>query len=119
MIAASPVLRLARLSVFEDDSTNKNRPWADFDALPRLKFRHLLENGKSRIVDGDTIANIESNIPSFRAEARKSYEETLWNALNGFNNDPKMKHLRHDSDAGKAHRAEFALLTDMPLSMAI
>ncbi|KAG0002846.1 hypothetical protein BGZ79_002209 [Entomortierella chlamydospora] len=84
---------------------------------PRLKFRHLLENGKSRIVDGDTIANIESNIPSFRAEARKSYEETLWNALNGFNNDPKMKHLRHDSDAGKAHRAEFALLTDMPLSM--
>jgi hypothetical protein len=144
----------AVMSIFGDDSTNKNRPWADIDVLaldlgeaftvgacakrasdtkyrlnlaanrkalyqPRLKFRHLLENRKSRIVDGDTIANIESNLPSFEAdpEAREVYERTHWDALNGFYNDPEMKHLRHDWDAGRAHKAEFALLTDRLLSM--
>ncbi|KAF9162499.1 hypothetical protein BGX20_001699 [Mortierella sp. AD010] len=146
--------RNAVLSVFGDNSTNKNRPCADIDVLaldlgeaftvgacakrandtkyrlnlaanrkalyqPRRKFRHLLENRKSRVVDGETIANIESNLPSFEAdsETREAYEATHWNALNGFYNDPGLKHLRHDWDAGRAHRAEFALLTDRLLSM--
>ena len=86
---------------------------------PRLKFRHLLENRKSRDDGGDTIANIESNLPSFDAdpEAREAYETAHWDALNGFYNGSGMKHLRHDWDAGRAHRAEFALLTDRLLSM--
>ncbi|KAF9995322.1 hypothetical protein BGZ80_007545, partial [Entomortierella chlamydospora] len=81
---------------------------------PRLKFRCLLENRKSRIVDGDTIASIGSNLPNFEAdpEAPEVYETAHWDALNGFCNDSEMKRLRHDWDAGRVHRAEFVLLTD-------
>ncbi|KAG0007785.1 hypothetical protein BGZ80_004233 [Entomortierella chlamydospora] len=86
---------------------------------PQLKLRHLLENRKSHIVDGDTIGNIESNPSSFEAdpEARVVYEATHQDTLNWFYNDPELKHLRHDRDAGRARRAEFALLTDGLLSM--
>ncbi|KAF9174219.1 hypothetical protein BGX21_010883 [Mortierella sp. AD011] len=43
----------------------------------QLKLRHLLENGKPHIVDGDTIGSIESNLQSFEAdpEARLSMRQ--------------------------------------------
>ncbi|KAF8967801.1 hypothetical protein BGZ46_000086 [Entomortierella lignicola] len=45
------------------------------------------------------------------------YESRYRVTLNKFYNGNSMKYLKHDRDAGKAHKAEFALLTDRLLSM--
>ncbi|KAF9398510.1 hypothetical protein BGX21_007688 [Mortierella sp. AD011] len=86
---------------------------------PRLKLRLLLENQKFRIVRDNTIASIESNPMSFRAnpETREVYEATHRDALIGFYNNLEMKHLSHDWDAGRAHKTKFLLSTDRLLSM--
>ncbi|KAF9197134.1 hypothetical protein BGZ49_002592 [Haplosporangium sp. Z 27] len=45
------------------------------------------------------------------------YESRYRVILNKFYNGNSMKYLKHDRDTGKAHKAEFALLTDRLLSM--
>ncbi|KAF8949096.1 hypothetical protein BGZ46_005204, partial [Entomortierella lignicola] len=82
---------------------------------PRLKFRHWLETQKFiKLPNGLSIATIESKLQSFEENPKERviYEAKYQLTLNKFYNGNNMKYLKHDWDARKAHKAEFALLTD-------
>ncbi|KAF8969088.1 hypothetical protein BGZ46_010727 [Entomortierella lignicola] len=75
---------------------------------PRLKFRHWLETQKAiELPNGLFIATIESKLPSFEEnpKERAKYEAKYRFTLNTFYNGNKMKYLKHDWDARKAHKA--------------
>ncbi|KAF9159008.1 hypothetical protein BGX21_003433, partial [Mortierella sp. AD011] len=90
---------------------------------PILKFRRWFQNKKNEIPAGSTgsISNIESNLPPLRGESAsfESYYSELQKVegeLNAFYNG-SMLFKKHQWDANKAHKAEYAIITDRLLKL--
>ncbi|KAF9403002.1 hypothetical protein BGX21_007611 [Mortierella sp. AD011] len=90
---------------------------------PILKFRRWFQNKKNEIPAGatDSISNIESNLPPLRGEGTsfESYYSELQKVqgeLNAFYNG-SMLFKKHQWDSNKAHKAEYAIITDRLLKL--